>query len=101
MPVSEEVDELVRAGRVRELFQAARAVAPAIIFIDEIDAIGRRRGVRPNAAHVALAQLERGELFGERLQLDANREAALQFGNQIARLGHVERPGGHEQEPQA
>ncbi len=32
------------ASRVRELFAEARAVAPAIVFIDEIDAVGARRG---------------------------------------------------------
>jgi cell division protease FtsH len=35
----------VGAARVRDLFEQARARAPAIIFIDELDALGRARGV--------------------------------------------------------
>ncbi len=34
----------VGAGRVRDLFDQAKKVAPAIVFIDEIDAVGRQRG---------------------------------------------------------
>lgn len=34
----------VGASRVRDLFAQARALAPAIVFIDEIDAVGRIRG---------------------------------------------------------
>jgi cell division protease FtsH len=34
----------VGAARVRDLFEQARAVAPAIVFIDEVDAIGQTRG---------------------------------------------------------
>jgi cell division protease FtsH len=36
----------VGAARVRDLFQQARDRAPAIVFIDEIDALGARRGAR-------------------------------------------------------
>jgi cell division protease FtsH len=35
----------VGASRVRDLFKIAKAAAPSIIFIDEIDAVGRARGV--------------------------------------------------------
>lgn len=35
----------IGASRVRSLFEDAKKVAPAIIFIDEIDAVGRQRGV--------------------------------------------------------
>ncbi|TDP62264.1 ATP-dependent zinc metalloprotease FtsH [Roseateles toxinivorans] len=37
----------VGAARVRDLFEQARAHAPAIIFIDELDALGKARGVFP------------------------------------------------------
>jgi cell division protease FtsH len=38
----------VGASRVRDLFAQAKAKAPCIVFIDEIDAIGRARGNNPN-----------------------------------------------------
>jgi cell division protease FtsH len=37
----------VGAARVRDLFEEARKAAPAIIFIDELDALGRARGAYP------------------------------------------------------
>ena len=41
----------VGASRVRDLFQQAKKVAPAIIFIDEIDAVGRKRGSGLGGGH--------------------------------------------------
>lgn len=36
----------VGASRVRDLFKVAREKAPSIVFIDEIDAVGKKRGGR-------------------------------------------------------
>jgi len=41
----------VGASRVRDLFQQAKAAAPAIVFIDEIDAVGRQRGAGLGGGH--------------------------------------------------
>ena len=41
----------VGASRVRDLFDQAKKVAPAIIFIDEIDAVGRQRGSGLGGGH--------------------------------------------------
>jgi cell division protease FtsH len=41
----------VGASRVRDLFERAKAEAPAIIFVDEIDAVGRHRGAGLGGGH--------------------------------------------------
>jgi cell division protease FtsH len=50
---SEFVESLVGVGaaRVRDLFRQARVAAPAIIFIDELDAVGRQRGAGMGQGH--------------------------------------------------
>ncbi len=41
----------VGASRVRDLFDEAKKVAPSVVFIDEIDAVGRRRGAGLGGGH--------------------------------------------------
>jgi cell division protease FtsH len=41
----------VGASRVRDLFEQAKASAPAIVFVDEIDAVGRHRGAGMGGGH--------------------------------------------------
>lgn len=41
----------VGASRVRDLFKRAKKIAPCIIFVDEIDAVGRRRGAGLGGSH--------------------------------------------------
>ncbi|MBU1136758.1 ATP-dependent zinc metalloprotease FtsH [Patescibacteria group bacterium] len=50
---SEFVEMFVGVGssRVRDLFQTAKKYAPALIFVDELDAIGRQRGVGLGGGH--------------------------------------------------
>ena len=59
----EEVFVGVGASRVRDLFQQAAKVAPCIVFIDEIDAVGHRRDSRFGSNDQTLNQLL-GEIDG-------------------------------------
>ncbi len=57
----------VGASRVRDLFASAKRQSPAIVFIDEIDAVGRQRGAGLGGGHDELEQTLNqilGEMYG-------------------------------------
>ncbi len=62
----------VGAARVRDLFQQANSRAPCIIFIDELDALGKSRGVRVMGGHDEREQTL-NQLLTEMDGFDANR----------------------------
>src|SRR5213594_21635 len=57
-----------------------------------------QRGVLPRERVLGLGEDAHEVLLGERLQLDADREPALQLGDQVRGLGDVERAGRDEQD---
>ena len=66
----------VGAARVRDLFAQAKANAPAIIFIDEIDAVGRQRGAGLGGGHDEREQTL-NQLLVEMDGFEANRQVIL------------------------
>jgi cell division protease FtsH len=95
----------VGASRVRDLFQQAKAAAPCIVFIDEIDAVGRHRGTGVGGGHdereqtlnQLLVELDGFELTDEVIVIAAtNRpdvlDPALQRPGRFDRQIAVDRP---------
>ena len=66
----------VGASRVRDLFEQAKENAPAIIFVDEIDAVGRHRGSGMGGGHVEREQTL-NQLLVEMDGFDANTNVIL------------------------
>src|ERR1035438_5913256 len=58
----------------------------------------KQRGVLLGERGLGLGENAQEIVYGERLQLNANGEAALQFGDQVAGLGNMECAGGDEED---
>src|SRR6266704_1803855 len=70
----------VGASRVRDLFEQAKANAPAIVFVDEIDAVGRHRGAGLGGGHDLANVINEGALLtaranGKQISMEALEEA--------------------------
>jgi len=66
----------VGASRVRDLFRQAKEVAPAIVFLDELDAMGRRRGAGVGTVNDEREQTL-NQLLGELDGFDARSEVII------------------------
>ncbi|MCF0206523.1 MAG: ATP-dependent zinc metalloprotease FtsH, partial [Bacteroidales bacterium] len=102
----------VGASRVRDLFQQAKGKAPCIIFIDEIDAIGRARGKsssfsgndeRENTLNQLLTEMDGFDTNSGVIILAATNRAeildsALMRAGRFDRQIHLELPDVHERE---
>jgi len=102
----------VGASRVRDLFAQAKQKAPCIVFIDEIDAIGRARGRNPNFGSNDERENTLNQLLTEMDGFDTNTgviilaatnradilDAALMRAGRFDRQIHVELPDLRERE---
>ena len=102
----------VGASRVRDLFRQAKSKAPCIIFIDEIDAIGRARGKsnsfsgndeRENTLNQLLTEMDGFDTNSGVIILAATNRAeildsALMRAGRFDRQIHLELPDVHERE---
>src|SRR5206468_2620571 len=91
----------VGASRVRDLFQTARKQAPAIIFVDEIDSIGRKRGAglggghdeREQTLNQMLAEMDGFETTEGIVMMAQRRESTVLSDNEKTATAYHE--GGH------
>ena len=102
----------VGASRVRDLFKQAKEKAPCIVFIDEIDAIGRARGKNPNMGSNDERENTLNQLLTEMDGFDTNSgviilaatnradilDKALMRAGRFDRQIHVELPDLNERE---
>lgn len=102
----------VGASRVRDLFKQAKEKAPCIVFIDEIDAIGRARGKNPNLGSNDERENTLNQLLTEMDGFDTNSgviilaatnradilDRALMRAGRFDRQIHVELPDLNERE---